>query len=93
MTEVTISDPCGRTDYDDEKHRRNPGKKDFPPKGTASIFESEQKNIGFEPTITNAGECREEGNGLDISEGKGATIKAFDGGIEKHNKQKEPEAK
>ena len=93
MTEVTISDPCGRTNYDDEKHRRNPEKKDFPPKCTASIFESEQKDIGFETTITNAGERREVGDGLDIIEGKGATIKAFDGGIEGHNEQKEPEAK
>ena len=93
MTEKTIMDPCGNTNYDDPDHRRYPETPDSPPNGPAVSIGIAQRDYRLETVSTNSGEISDIGDGEKIFEGKGETIKVFAGGVAKSKEQKEQKSK
>lgn len=74
------NDPCGLTNYCDEKHRDDRYENGNPPTTTVVEFRSIEDR-GTE--ITKSGESKTGANGIDIMEGAVTAIKAFDNKKEK----------
>lgn len=76
-------DPCGLTNYKDENHRNPRYESGRPPKTTFIEMRGNEERGNFtDIQVKKSGDSKvEEGNGQDIMDGKGQTIKAFKGGI------------
>ena len=88
-------DPCGLTNYDDDKHRREENQPEGPVKGTALMMAAIEKEAVMTTEISNSGESRstEVGDGKGISEGEGALITAFNGGYNDVNESQKKDVK
>ena len=86
------NDPCGLTNYRDEDHRDPRYESGNPPKTTFMEMRGIEKKGNFtELQVQSFGDSRVEvGNGKDIMDGKGSTIKTFEGGY-KNNSEIEKE--